>query len=304
VLFLGYALFIWPVREQYGRGVRWRVAAMGATAYLLALRLAYLYTLPIDPHLAGMPSGAPGLHLGNRIAISMRYLGFLLLGSNRAGYNLPAILCWGVAAWAVFHTAKRIFDKTTAFRSLLLVSALPVFFADGTIFSPATVLVTAWALLLWGMTFTRRWYPAPAVIACAAAVAIFWYPGGWLPGWPILISFHTAIYRAILFLPLQVLLVTPPALHGLIRYPWRTDDRRAPAIAAGVCAIGAAIGVFAGWTCGYLGLAASGAIWLPLAPFIATQMQPPGCPPARHWNWVIYGCIILYGVYFYWLAFW
>jgi hypothetical protein len=33
-------------------------------------------------------------------------------------------------------------------------------------------------------------------------------------------------------------------------------------------------------------------------------MQPPGCPPARYWNWMIYGCIILYGLYFYWLAFW
>ena len=52
VLFLGYALFIWPVREQYGRGVRWRVAGMGATAYLLALRVAYLYTMPVDQRLA------------------------------------------------------------------------------------------------------------------------------------------------------------------------------------------------------------------------------------------------------------
>jgi len=58
VLFLGYALFIWPDREQYGSGVRWRVAGIGATAYLLALRAVYLYTLPIDARLSAQI--APG----------------------------------------------------------------------------------------------------------------------------------------------------------------------------------------------------------------------------------------------------
>jgi 4-amino-4-deoxy-L-arabinose transferase-like glycosyltransferase len=265
--------------------------------------VAYLYTLPINRRLAAMSDWAARLSLGNGITATLRHLGIAILGSNRAGYNLPAILCWCVAAWAVFQTTRRIFDKTTAFRSLLLVSVLPIFFLGGTIFAPDTVLVAAWALVLWWMTFVRRWYPAPAVICSAAVVAIFWYPGGWLPGLPVTTTIGSAINRAILFLPVQILLVTPPALLGLARYPWRTDDRRFPAIAAAVCAIGAAIGVFAEWVHGDLGLTASGAIWVPLLPFIAAQMQPAGQPPARFWNWVIYGCIILYGLYFYWLAF-
>jgi dolichol-phosphate mannosyltransferase len=303
VLFLGYALFIWPIREQYGPGVRWRVAGIGATAYLLALRLAFLYTLPVDRSLAAMPAWTPEFHVGDRFTASLRHFGFMMLGANRAGYNLPAVLCWCVAAWAVFQIARRIFDKTTAFRSLLLFSVLPVFFAVGTVFAPATVLVTAWALLLWCMTFVRRWYPTPAAIVCATAVGLFWN-SGWLQGWTVGdISFHTDLNRAILFLPYQILLVTPPALLGLAKYPWRTDGRRIPAIAASLCATWAAFGVFVKWTHGDLGLTASGAIWLPLLPFIAFQMQPAGKPPMRFWNPIIYGCIILYGVYFYWLAF-
>jgi len=117
------------------------------------------------------------------------------------------------------------------------------------------------------------------------------------------IPFEATRHRAMFFLPLQILLVSPPALIGLARYGWRTDSRRLVAIAAAVCAAVAGVEVFAGWTLGVIGFDASGAIWLPLLPFIALQMQPAGKPPGRGWNSVIYGCILLYGVYFYALAF-
>jgi dolichol-phosphate mannosyltransferase len=303
VLFLGYALFIWPVREQYGRGVRWRVAAMGATAYLLVLRAVFLYALPIDKGLAALPAQPGGLSLGNRLTASLRHLGNIVMGPNPAGFNFPALLCWSVAAWALFRLTQRIFDKTTAFRGLLLFSVLPVFFFAGTIFSPATVLVAAWAILLWLMTFALRWYPAPAAIACAAAVLIFWYPAGWLPGWPVETPASATATRALLFIPYQILLVTPVSLLALFRFRWRSDGRRVPAAIAAICSAVALLAVFALWTTGGIALTASGAIWLPLVPLIAAEMQRPDGPPARYWSPVIYCCIICYGVYFYWLAF-
>jgi dolichol-phosphate mannosyltransferase len=304
VLFMGYALFIWPVSEQYGRGLRWRVAAMGATAYLLALRVACLFTMPIDRRLAVMPARAAGLSAGNRITVALRHLGTAALGAVPAGYNLPALLCWCVAAWAVYQTTQRIFDKTTAFRALLIFSVPPVFFWAGTVFGPATVLLTAWALLLWLIHFALRWKRALVPLICGLAVACFWCPGKWQPGWPVQTGLP-GIASALFFLALQPLLVTPPALLAARRFfaTWRTDERHAAAGAAGVCAIVAALGVSCGWITGRIGLPAGGLIWLPLVPFIAAEMQRPGCPPARWWNPVIHGCVLSYGLYFYWLVF-
>ena len=303
VLFLGYALFIWPVREQYGRGVRWRVAAVGATAYLLALRVAFLFTLPIDRHLAVLPSHTEGVSIGIRLTVALRRLGQFLLGSgSRAGFNCPAILCWGVAAWAVFTITQRIFDKTTAFRALLLVSALPAFFFAGAIFSSATVLVTIWSLVLWLLALALKWPPKRTVTVCAAAAAIFWFPGGWLPFWRLDLRFSTMAAHALLFFPYQILLITPVTFLSIASYPWRADERRIP-LAAASCSGIAALAVWIGWTFGYVGLTASAAIWLPLLPFIASEMQPPGRPPVRYWSPIISGCIVCYGLYYCYLAF-
>jgi dolichol-phosphate mannosyltransferase len=304
VLFLGYALFIWPVREQYGEGIRWRVAAVGATAYLLALRVVYLYKLPIARSWQAPPVLSAGLSAGNRITLELRGLGEAALGATRAGFNLPAMVCWTVAAWAMFNATRRVFDKTTAFRALLLFSALPAFFWAGTVFGPATVLLTAWALLLWLMTFALRWRGGASAIVCAVATAIFWWPGGWMPGWRMESSLPL-VARMGVFVILQAVLVTPVALVAAARFflRWRTDERRVEGTAAVICAGVAVLSVFAAYTLGKLGLTASGAMWLPIAPFIAVEMQRPGSPRARWWGAVIYGCVACYGLYFYWLAF-
>jgi dolichol-phosphate mannosyltransferase len=305
VLFLGYALFIWPVREQYGSGVRWRVAAIGATAYLLALRSAYLYAIPIGFRLAALPHTADRLPLGVRLTIGLSHLGTMLLGPYRAGFNLPALLCWSIAAWAVFKATQRLFDKTTAFRALLLFSALPAFFWPGSIFDPATVLLAGWASALWLMTFALRWNWRLAALICGLALGLFWSPGIWLPVYEMRGDTPPALLRLVDFVALQAALISPPGLIAVGRYLSRLSGagRRAGYGAAAICAAVAAVNVFGQWMDGMLGIAASGAIWLPLLPFIAAQMQRPGSPPDRWWGPTIYACIVCYGLYFYWLAF-
>ena len=304
VLFLGYALFIWPVREQYGSGVRWRVAGMGAAAYLLALRVAYLYTIPVDPRLAVLPANTMGMPAGDRLTEALRHLGTALLGSERAGLNLAALLCWAVGAWAVFETAQRVRDKTTAFRALLLFSVLPVYFWNGSVFGPAAVLIAVWAVALWALSFTlRRGWRARAVLIAVVLLA-FWLPHGWLP-WVALPGIGSAAGRALVFLPWQLALVTPVGVFAAVQYLARrkVDERGRTGLAAGLCTAVAGVSVAGGYIAGGLGIAASGALWLPLLPFMAMEMQMPGKPPARGWGPVISGCVVLYGLYFYWLAF-
>jgi hypothetical protein len=304
VLFLGYALFIWPVRDQYGSGVRWRVAALGATAYLLALRLAYLFCMPNDPRLAKIPASPVGLTLGNHAVAALRHLGTNLLGAESAGQNLPALLLWCVGAWAVFKGTQRAFDKTTAFRALLLFSVLPVFFWTGSSFGPEGVLLAAWAVALWLMTFAIEWPVGLKIAVVAALTGLIWFHWGWLPGWPI-DNPWPSMARPAVFAGWQALLVTPAALIGLRRHFARLPEgaRRAAALAAAACAVVAMIEVYSEWTGGRLSIVASGAIWLPLLPLIATEMQRPGRPPSQFWSLTISLCAALYGLYFYYLAF-
>jgi hypothetical protein len=260
--------------------------------------------MPIDPRLAALPGDPRALSSGDRITVALRRLGTMLLGPERAGLNLPALLCWTGAACAVFSIAQRVFDKTIAFRALLLFSVLPVFFWTGSVFGPATVLITGWALALCLMTFALRWEWRRGAAICGAATAIFWWPGGWLPWIPFEGHLH-ALARALIFLPAQPVLVTPVAVIAAACYfaRWRTDDRRAVASAAAICVAVAGLGAFIAYLAGGLGITASGAAWLPLLPFIAREMQRPGTPPARSWGPVIYGCVVCYGLYFYSLAF-
>jgi hypothetical protein len=60
---------------------------------------------------------------------------------------------------------------------------------------------------------------------------------------------------------------------------------------------------FWGFVAAGLGIMAGGAIWLPLLPFMAAQMQKAGGPPSRWWAPVLCICVVCYGLYFYALAF-
>jgi dolichol-phosphate mannosyltransferase len=305
VMFLGYALFIWPVREQYGSGVRWRVAAMGATAYLLALRVAYLYTMPVERRLAALPDATGGMSLGNRVTAGLRHGGVFLLGPDRAGNNVPALFCWALGAWAVFKGTQRVFDKTTAFRALLLFSVLPVFFFTGTVFGPETVLVTGWALLLWLIACAFRWNRGLAAVCGIIAAGLFWRSGGWLPWSPLPADSSGGMARLLLFIPWQAAMVTPVAIMDVVRFfvRRRAGERSAAGLAAAICAVLAGANALGVYFAGGLAITVSGALWLPLLPLVASEMQRPGCPPVRCWSPVIYGCVICYGLYFYWLAF-
>ena len=301
VSFLGYAIFIWPVREQYGRGVRWRVAAIGATAYLLALRVAYLFAMPIDPRTAQLTGSRLPIAPLALASLGLLHFGTALLGPGRAGFNLLAIVCWCVAAWLVFKTTQHTFDKTTAFRSLLLFSVLPVFFKIGSEFSPATVVVTGFAVVLWLLSFATAWEPARRKMAFLAVMVIFWAPEAWLSAAQ---SPHyvPAIFRVLYLIAAQVLLVTPLSLIAVFRFydlrP-RTEAGKAMASEAAMA------GFFVLWAFAMdrMNLGDSGAIWVPLLPVIAFEMQPPGSRPGRWWNPVFSACVVYYGVYFYWLAF-
>lgn len=147
--FLGYALFIWPVREQYGRGVRWRVAALGITAFFVALRLVYFSSTELLPEEAYYWNYAQHPALGYLdhppMVAWLIGAGTALLGHNAAGVRLGALLCWLIATFFLFKLARNFFDKSTAFRAMMLLAVLPAFFGVGSVMTPDAPLVACWA---------------------------------------------------------------------------------------------------------------------------------------------------------------
>ncbi|MEA3186402.1 MAG: dolichol-phosphate mannosyltransferase [Chthoniobacter sp.] len=147
--FLGYALFIWPVREQYGRGMRWRVAALGVVAFLLALRVVYCAPVELLPEEAYYWNYAqhPALsYLDHPPMVAwLISCGTFLLGHNSAGVRLGALGCWLIAAFFIFRLARDFFDKTVAFRAVMLLALLPAFFGIGTLMTPDAPLIACWA---------------------------------------------------------------------------------------------------------------------------------------------------------------
>jgi dolichol-phosphate mannosyltransferase len=67
------------------------------------------------------------------------------LGKSEFAVRLPALMCWAGAAFFMFHLAKNLFDKTSAYLTVALMAVLPIYFGMGTIMTPDAPLYAAWA---------------------------------------------------------------------------------------------------------------------------------------------------------------
>ena len=142
VSYFGFAFFIWPIREQYGHGVRWRVASIGIVAYLLLLRLAYLNEIQLLPAEIYSLQCIPLMQW-------LIHAGMALVAHNPLGMRIGAVLCSLIATLLSYRVARNYFDKSTAFRTMMFVQVLPVFFAAGFFITPAAPLLALWAATLY-----------------------------------------------------------------------------------------------------------------------------------------------------------
>jgi len=72
-------------------------------------------------------------------------LGTYLAGKTEIGVRLPAYLCWVIAAWFMFRLTCNLMDRTSAYRSVMLMAVLPIYFSIGLIMTPDAPLYAAWA---------------------------------------------------------------------------------------------------------------------------------------------------------------
>lgn len=175
VNFIGSTLFVWHSPATRGNSaIRWRVAALGIVAYVVVLRLIFIGMIDLIPQEAYYWNYAQHPDIGYLdhppMVAWLIWIGTAIFGDNEFGVRIMASLCWIVTACFTFRLTLRLFDRTAAIVSLLLLSALPFFFATGLVMTPDAPLTAAWAgtlLFLYQALVDdkkRGWYGAAACI--------------------------------------------------------------------------------------------------------------------------------------------
>lgn len=150
VSYLGSAFFVFPsVNPRVPHDIRWRVAAIGVVSYVVLLRLLFIGLANLLPEEAYYWNYAQHLDIGYLdhppMVAWLIHVGTALFGNTEFGVRIGAWLCWFATAFFSFRLTHRMFGKSAAFVSLLLVAVLPFYFATGLIMTPDAPLTACWA---------------------------------------------------------------------------------------------------------------------------------------------------------------
>ncbi|MBW2013783.1 MAG: glycosyltransferase family 39 protein [Deltaproteobacteria bacterium] len=148
--YLGNIFFIFPKEDfNHDLPVKWRILAIGIVGYILLLRLVYLGLPELLQEEAYYWNYAQHLNIGYLdhppMVAWLIWLSTTLLGNTEFAVRMGAYICWLISSAFIFGLTRNLFDKSTAFRSLILLAILPIFFATGFVMTPDAPLITCWA---------------------------------------------------------------------------------------------------------------------------------------------------------------
>lgn len=151
-----FALVLFVFVAPPGDGVqraRWGIIAIGAVIYLSLLKLAFLGLLNIMPEEAYYWNYAQHLDLGYLDHPPM--VGWLIwiatgwFGHSEFAVRVPALISWLIASVFMFRLTVNLQDRAAAFRAVLLLAVLPVYFGVGFFMTPDAPLYAAWVACLY-----------------------------------------------------------------------------------------------------------------------------------------------------------
>ncbi len=162
---------LWISRHRSpAKNINWRIFGFLLIGYTLLLRLIYLGNIELlqeeayywnyAQHLA------PGYLDHPPMVALLISLGTLLFGNNELGVRFGAFICWFITALFVYKLTQSIFNKDTAFKAIILVAVLPIFFGVALVMTPDAPLITCWSGALYYLYRAlvqgkpTAWYPA------------------------------------------------------------------------------------------------------------------------------------------------
>ncbi len=136
-------------QDSGSSAAQWQRIAIATLGCVLILRLVFAGIIDLLPEEAYYWNYAQHLDIGYLdhppMVAWLIWLSTTIIGNTEFAVRLPAYLGWLVFAFFIFRLTANLFDKATAYRSLLLVAVLPIYFSIGFLMTPDAPLYAAWA---------------------------------------------------------------------------------------------------------------------------------------------------------------
>ncbi len=152
------------------QAMNWKAFGTLLISYTILLRLVYLGNIELiqeEAYYWNYSRHMAAGYLDHPPVIALLIgLGTEIFGNNEFGVRLGAFLCWFVTAFFSYRLARKIFNSDTAFRAVVLVASLPIFFGVALVNTPDAPLIACWsgALYFFYRALVRQesaaWYGA------------------------------------------------------------------------------------------------------------------------------------------------
>ena len=183
--YLGYTVYVCSIGQKRIRGeLVLRYYLLGYVVYLLLLKLFNGSIVPLigeEEYFIGglVNSSHQAGSLVDHIVLSLtQIMSYFSLGVERGLRYLNVVLSI-LSAIFIFNFTRDLFDRSAAFKSLLMFSVLPFFFGAGFWVSRDSMLVFLWAVsiyLLYRLLVVgspRIWFAAAVVLALLVCYDLF-----------------------------------------------------------------------------------------------------------------------------------
>src|SRR5499433_3745291 len=129
--------------------IRWSVITISILFYVLVLKLIFIASVNLIPEEAYYWNYAQHLDWGYLdhppMVAWLIWLSTTIFGKSEFSVRLPAYICWLLAAVFMFRLTLNLYDRPAAFRAVLLLAVLPIYFGLGFFMTPDAPLYAAWA---------------------------------------------------------------------------------------------------------------------------------------------------------------
>lgn len=133
--------------------MNWRLIAVIIVGYIIILRLVFSGVVDLIPEEAYYWNYAQHADIGYLdhppMVAWLIWLSTAIFGRNEFAVRLPALLSWLVAAFFIFRLTLNLFDRSSAYRSTILLATLPIYFGIGCLMTPDAPVYAAWAAALY-----------------------------------------------------------------------------------------------------------------------------------------------------------
>lgn len=156
--YIGASFIVFPAENKQKNtysSINWRVLALACSGFIISLRFIYLGTTELIPDEAYYWNYTQFLDIGYLdhppMIAWIIWFGTNIFGDNEFGVRIIPFLCGLITLYFLFKCTLLIFDKTSAYISLLITSILPFTVATGFLATTDCLQVMLWAMCLYFM---------------------------------------------------------------------------------------------------------------------------------------------------------